>query len=75
MKPDRHEVITKHILENNRTHDLDWDNVEILHTESNFYKRAFAERVYIRKQGPNAINSNSDCNKLPKGYNVILKSI
>ena len=54
LKPVRHEVvITKHILENNRTHDFDWDNVEILHLESNFYKRAFAERVYIRKQGPN----------------------
>ena len=46
-----HNVISKHILTNNRTHDFDYNynNVKILHNETNFKKRSFAEMVYIRK--------------------------
>ena len=37
-------------------HDFDWNNVEILHSESNKGKREFMEMVYIKREGTYSIN-------------------
>ena len=37
-------------------HDFDWDNIEILHKESNYFKRIIAEMFFMKKKGKNSIN-------------------
>ena len=32
-------------------HDFDWNNVEILHAESNKGQREFMEMLYIKREG------------------------
>ena len=69
LKESYHNVITKHILKHN--HNFDFTNVQILHKETNFFKRSFAEMVYIDKQGDNKLNANTDCEKLKDSYKAL----
>jgi len=41
-------VITEHILRH--LHSFDWENVKILDTESNYYKRSVSEILHIKEQ-------------------------
>ena len=41
-------------------HDFDWNNVEILHSESNKGKREFMEMLYIKRGGTYSINLKTD---------------
>ena len=37
-------------------HDFDWNNVEILHSESNKRKKEFIEMLYIKREGTYSIH-------------------
>jgi len=41
------------------SHTFDWDNIKILDSESNFYKRSISEMIHIKEQ-KNVINSQTD---------------
>ena len=41
-------------------HDFDWNNVEILHSESNKGKRESMEMLYIKREGAYSINLKTD---------------
>ena len=41
-------------------HSIQWEKVKILHQESYFYKRTFAEMVFIEKEGNNSLNKITD---------------
>lgn len=49
-------------------HEFDWDNVTILHSESNERKREFMEMLFIKKQKNLSINLKTDLDKLNKSY-------
>ena len=50
-----HKVLSDHRKEY-ADHDFDWNNVEILHSESNKGKREFMEMLYIKREGTYSIN-------------------
>ena len=50
-----HNVLSDHRKEY-ADHDFDWNNVEILHLESNKGKREFMEMLYIKKERTYSIN-------------------
>lgn len=78
LKPKYHNVISKHKekykIDNNYTHEFLWEKVKILHKEKNFFKRSFAEMVFIKNE-KNALNANTDCDKLANSYQAILKKL
>jgi len=41
-------VITQHMIE--QSHSFDWDNIQILDTEPNYYKRSISEMLHIKEQ-------------------------
>jgi hypothetical protein len=43
-----------------KNHSFDFDNVKILHTENNFYKRRFLESSSIQLNKPFAVNYKQD---------------
>ena len=43
-----------------------------LHHETNFYKRNFAEMLYIKKEVNHSINKIADFENLNKSYNMLL---
>ena len=45
-----HNVLSDHRKEYD-DHDFDWNNVEILYSESNKGKREFMETFYIKREG------------------------
>lgn len=53
----KHSVITEHMLESG--HSYNWDEVKVLDTEHNYYKRLISEMLHIRKQkhGLNSIKT------------------
>ena len=51
---------------------IQWEKVKILHQESNFYRRTFAEMVYMKKEGSNSLNKITDLKNLNSAYNIIL---
>jgi len=53
------------------SHSFDWDNIEILDTESNYYKRAVSEMLHIKEQS-NSINAQKDTELLDNAYFDIL---
>ena len=59
-----HNIVTKHRINNKNDtgsqDNFDWDNIKILHKETNYFKRIFAEMFYIKKDGKNSINVMSD---------------
>ena len=69
-----HDVISKHLPENGDDikHCFLWEETSVLHHEKNFYKRHFAEMVYIKKEGNNSINNMTDIENLNKSYNILL---
>ena len=53
----KNNVISKHLTQNgdDTNHYFLWDKTSLVHHETNFYKRNFAEMVYIKK-GIDSIN-------------------
>jgi len=68
----KHSVITQHILE--YSHMFDWDNIKILDTESNYYKRSISEMLHIKEQ-KNGINAQTDTELLDSAYFDILDQL
>ena len=52
-------------------HDFNWDNVEILDKELNYFKRLSFEMIHINLED-NALNKKTDLNSLSRIYNNIL---
>jgi len=65
----KHSVITEHMLEFD--HKFDWENIQILDAESNYYKRCVSEMLHIKEQ-PNGLNAQSDTELLDDSYFNIL---
>jgi len=61
----KHSVITEHILK--FSHKFDWDNIKILDTESNYFKRSVSKMLYIKEQ-KNGINAQTDTELLDSAY-------
>ena len=62
-----HNVIGKHLKDNvgdYAEHFIQWEKVKILHQESSFYKRTFAEMVFMKKEGSNSLNKIPDLENL-----------
>ena len=54
-----HNVLSDH-RKKYANHDFDWNNVEILQSESNKEKREFMGMLYIKWEGTYSINLNTD---------------
>jgi len=67
--PSKHSVITEHMLKH--SHFFDWENVKILDTEPNFFKRSVSEMLHIKEQ-LNGINAQKDTELLDDAYSDIL---
>ena len=70
-----HNFISKHRKKykgDQENHFFLWNDVKILHKESNRFKRAFSEMVYIKKKSENSLNKITDSEHLNSSYNVIL---
>ena len=52
--------------------DFGWNNVEILHSESNKGKREFMEMLYIKREGAYSINLKTDLVKNNGCYDSII---
>ena len=74
-----HNVITKHRINNKSDigsqYDFDWDNIKILHKESNSSKRIIAEMFFIKKEGKNSINVVSNLKDYNPSYDIILDQL
>ena len=53
-------------------YDFDWNNVEILHSESNKGKREFMEMLYIKREGTYSINIKTDLVKYNGCYDSMI---
>jgi len=62
-------VITEHILQH--SHSFNWENVKILDTEANFYKRSVSEMLHIKEQS-NGLNAQKDTELLDNAYSDVL---
>ena len=68
-----HNVVTKHITDfSEEKDDMDWDNVKILHTKSNWKKRCVAEMHHIKKE-KHSIIEMTDLEEFPRIYSTVLK--
>jgi len=56
------------------SHSFDWDNIQILDTESNYYKKSISEMLHIKEQ-VNAINAQIDIELLDESYFDVLDSL
>jgi len=65
-------VITEHILQH--SHTFDWDNVKILDTENNYFKRSISEMIHIKEQS-HGLNAQKDTELLDNAYFNILDSL
>ena len=72
--PSVHSVISKHITENSG-HDMDRDNIKILHSENQQKKRCKAEMVHIKKQKNKALNKITDLKNFPQAYEATVHDI
>ena len=54
-----HNVLSDHRKEY-ADHDFDWNNLEILQSESNKRKKEFMEMLYIKREGTYSINLKTD---------------
>ena len=74
-----HNVVTKHRINNKSDtgsqHDFDWDNIIILHKESNYFRRIIAEIFFITKEGKNSINVVSDLKDYNPSHNIVLDQL
>ena len=66
-----HNVLSDHRKEY-ADHDFDWNNVEILHSESNKGKREFMEMLYIKREGTYSINLKTDLVKYNGCYDSMI---
>jgi len=64
-----HRFITDHMQK--FSHSFDWDNIKILDSEPNFYKRLVSEMLHI-KEHQNAINVQKDTELLDDAYFNVL---
>jgi len=62
----------EHIIKYN--HKFDWDNVQILDTESNYNKRLVSEMLLIKEQ-KYGINSQKDTEFLDEFYYCLLNNL
>jgi len=53
------------------SHSFDWNNVKILDTEANYFKRFVSEMLHIREQR-NGINTQKDTELLNNSYQYVL---
>ena len=69
-----HNVISRHLslYHYDESNFINWENIEILHQEHNFYKRLFAEMVFIKKEGNNCLNKITDLEHYNPSYNMLL---
>lgn len=65
-------VVTNYRI--NFSHDLDWNNIEVLDTERNLNKRFLSETINIKQQ-KNNINLQTDISILNHVYIVFLNNI
>jgi len=61
-------VITEHTLQT--SHSFDWDNVKILDTERNYFKRLISEMLHIREQSY-GLNAQKDTEMLDSAFIMI----
>ena len=66
-----HNVLSDHNKEY-ADYDFDWNNVEILHSESNKGKREFMDMLYTKKEGTYYINLNTDLVKYNGYYDSMM---
>ena len=66
-----HNVLSDHRKEY-ADYDFDWNNVEILHSESNRGKREFMEMLYIKIEGIYSINLKTDLVKHNGCYDSVV---
>ena len=59
----------------NNEHDMNWENVDVLHEEYNWKKSLFAEMVYIKKQGNNALNKMTYLQDYRMCYDVVVNKL
>ena len=59
----------------NNEHEMNWENVDVSHKEYIWKKRSFAEMVYIKKQGNNALNKMTDLQDYPMCYDVVVNKL
>ena len=69
-----HNVLSDHRKEY-ADHDFYWNNVEILHSESNKGKREFMEILYIKRKGRYSINLKTDLVKYNGCYDNMIDYI
>lgn len=62
-------TLARHAIEN--IHSFDYENVKILDTEPNMYKRQFLEMAHIFKE-PNTVNARTDIESLSIIYTYLL---
>jgi len=62
-------VITEHMTEFSRS--FDWNNVRILDTEANYFKRSVSEMLHIKEQR-NGINAQKDMELIDNSYHDVL---
>jgi hypothetical protein len=72
LAPDKHSVVSDHII--NCDHTFDWDHASILDKETNYHKRLVSEMIHIREQN-NSINLMKDTELLDKSYLSILETL
>ena len=65
-----HNVLTKH--KSHSKHEFRWNDIKILHRENNYYKRLFAEMVFIKNQGDKSLNKITDLESLAPSYEPII---
>jgi len=53
------------------SHSFDWDNIQILDTEPNYYKRSISEMLHIKEQA-NGINAQTDIELLTNSTSTFL---
>ena len=72
-------MVTKHRINNKSDtgskHDFDWDDIKILHKESNYFKRIIAEMFFVKKEGKNSINVVSELKDYNPSYDIILDQL
>jgi len=62
-------VISNHRLE--RNHEMNWNEIRILDTESSYSKRLVSEMIFVKKQ-PNGFNKQSGTDLLSEAYLPII---
>jgi len=53
------------------SHSFDWNNVKILDTEANYFKRSVSEMLHIKEE-LNGTNAQKDTELLDKSYDYVL---